>query len=148
MTITKGEALDMVCGEVKNYFSAHEDRIAGEYTIESGELTGVDFLQDGQWFRIVGSTFNDGVYKWGEESSLQDETFDGAVWAMKVPMAFLNLCDEIITFVQSDASTPSPFTSESFAGYSYTKAVNAYGVAVGWKEIFVDKLKRWRRLIV
>lgn len=140
--------IDMVCGEVRNYFADHDSRFVGKYTIESGVLSPSDFLQENQYFRIVGSTFNDGVYKNDGKGTLTDETFDGAVWAMKVPADFLAVCEEVKTYMDSDASSPSPYTSESFAGYSYTKGVKADGTAFGWQDAFADKLRRYRRLIV
>lgn len=144
--MTTNEAIDMVCGEIRNYFADYSDRVGGEYTIEGGSIAGLE-LANGQWFRIVGSVFNDGVYQY-PASELVDETFTGAVWAMKVPPVFLSLVEEIKTFLDSDEAKVTPYTSESFAGYSYTKATGASGAAVGWADHFAGKLNRWRRLIV
>lgn len=34
----------------------------------------------------------------------------------------------------------------SFGGYSYSKATNASGVAVGWQDVFKSRLNTWRRI--
>lgn len=73
-----------------------------------------------------------------------DEIFDGAVWALAVPKAVIALTDEINTW--SSKNQPSGFTSESFAGYSYSKATNASGMAVGWQDVFRRRLNAWRRM--
>ena len=39
-----------------------------------------------------------------------------------------------------------PYTSESFAGYSYTKATAKDGGTYTWKDEFASQLKRWRKI--
>ena len=108
-------------------------------------LPPLDFLQEGQYFRIVGSVFNDGVYQY-PATSLTDEVFEGAVWAMAVPPTLIALSAEIKAYNDSDAGKPSPFTSESFGGYSYTKATDANGAPIGWQKAFASRLAKWRKL--
>lgn len=135
--------LTEVCAEVKNYFCDIDDRHFGIFEIKNGSIAPFDFLKDGQYFRIVGSTFNDGVYQY-PVFGLADETFCGAVWAMNVPPSFVALTDEIKKYCQKEENT-SPFTSESFGGYSYTKATNKKGVPLVWREVFSNRLDIWRR---
>src|SRR5699024_9933803 len=104
------------------------------YTIEDGGIT-LPFLQNGQYFRIVGSLFNDGVYQYADALGLTDETFDGSVWALAIPKALLSTVDEITAW-QAKNGDSGPYTSESFGGYSYSKATNSKGVAVGWRDMF------------
>ena len=76
-----------------------------------------------------------------------DKTFDGSIWAMSVPPAFIALADRIKAYADSDAAKPSPFVSESFGGYSYSKGQNAAGAANNsWQAVFADELRKWRRI--
>lgn len=111
------------------------------YTIEDGGIT-LPFLVDGQYFRIVGSLFNDGVYQYPAE--LTDETFDGSVWALAIPKALLSTVDEITAWTAKNGDS-GPYTSESFGGYSYSKATNAKGLAVGWRDVFAAQLSPWKK---
>ena len=115
--------LTEICAEIRNYFEVPNGRHFGTFTISGGSIAPLDFLQEGQYFRIIGSVFNDGVHKYGE-ANLTDEKFDGAVWAMAVPPAVVDLSEKIKAYNDSDAGKASPYTSESFGGYSYTKATN------------------------
>ena len=55
--------LTELCAELRNYFEVPNGRHFGKFTISGGSIAPLDFLQEGQYFRIVGSVFNDGVYK-------------------------------------------------------------------------------------
>ena len=139
-----------VCAEIRNYFLAHreQDIHAGTYTIENGSIDLDDLLVDGQYFRIVGSALNDGVYQ-HPVNVLKDETFKGSIWAMSVPQAFVDLCGEIADWVSANGSIiASPYTSESFGGYSYSKASGANGAALTWKDQFAARLNAYRRISV
>lgn len=138
-----------VCQEVKNFFVRGEDDIhSGTFTIENGHIQELPFLQNGQYFRITGSVFNDGVWKYSSELALQDETFDGTVWAMSVPPAFIALAGEISEWETKNAETVySPFQSESFGGYSYSKASGGSGSGgANWQSVFAARLNKWRKL--
>ena len=135
--------LTNLCAELRNYFETKKR--FGTFTISGGSISPSDFLLDGQYFRIVGSVFNDGVHR-HPAHDLTDETFDGAVWAMAVPPAVVELLQKIQEFEAATANAPTAYTSESFGGYSYTKATDANGLPVGWKSVFKNELKRWRKL--
>lgn len=144
------EMLTQICQELKNYFlkSVHP----GTYTIENGVINGADgFLIPGQYFRIVGSVLNDGVHQY-PASELNDETFEGSIWAMAVPQAVVALSDEIDKWITDNAEVlNSPYTSESFGGYSYSKASGAgYTGSAGysWENHFASQLNRWRKIHV
>jgi hypothetical protein len=139
-----------ICSYLKNFFIRDERDIhTGEFTIENGHIEPLDFLKNGQYFRIVGSALNDGVYQYGEETLL-DEEFDGAIWAMYVPADFVILASEISSWVVSNADTlNSPYQSESFGGYSYSKGNSASGTgAYSWQDQFAARLNQYRRLSV
>ena len=137
--------LTELLAEIRNYFEVPNGRHFGAFTISGGSIAPLDFLQEGQYFRIIGAVFNDGVHKYGE-ANLTDETFNGAVWAMAVPPTVIALSEEIKAYNDSDAGKPSPFTSESFGGYAYTKATDANGATIGWQKAFASRLKKWRKL--
>ena len=137
--------LTEICAEIRNYFEVPSGRHFGTFTISGGSIAPLDFLQEGQYFRIVGSVFNDGVYQY-PATSLTDEVFEGAVWAMALPPSLIALAAEIKAYNDSDDGKPSPFTSESFGGYAYTKATDANGAPIGWKKAFASRLAKWRKL--
>ena len=137
--------LTELCAELRNYFEVPNGRHFGTFTISGGSIAPLDFLQDGQHFRIVGSVFNDGVYQY-PASDLTDEVFEGAVWAMAVPPTLIALSAEIEEYNNSNAGKASPYTSESFGGYSYTKATDANGAPIGWQKAFASRLAKWRKL--
>ena len=137
--------LTELCAELRNYFEVPNGRHFGKFTISGGSIAPLDFLQEGQYFRIVGSVFNDGVYQY-PAASLTDEVFEGAVWAMAVPPTLVALSAEIKAYNDSDAGKTSPYTSESFGGYSYTKATDANGAPIGWQKAFASRLNKWRKL--
>ena len=71
--------LTEICAELRNYFEVPNGRHFGKFTISGGSIAPLDFLQEGQYFRIIGSVFNDGVHQY-PASDLTDEVFNGAVW--------------------------------------------------------------------
>ncbi len=143
--------LTELCRELHNWFDS--ERHTGTFTIENGNIT-ADFLQDGQYYRIMGSVFSDGVHQY-PSSELRDETFTGAVWALAIPAPVIKLAAEIEEWREKnemlDSSNMSPFVSESFGGYSYSKGSggrsgSASGGAVTWKDMFRSRLNAWRKL--
>lgn len=145
--------LENLCRELKNWFD--KERHIGAVTIASGifYVDGVEVRpKNGQYFRIIGSVFNDGVYQYPQEDSvpdwLTDEEFDGAIWFMAVPDSVLILLTEIQRWTADNAEMlANPFQSESFAGYSYTKGDKAKEFGVdAWKAQFSVQLNRWRKI--
>lgn len=141
--------LTELCHEIKNWFTDDSDKHIGDFTISGGKITPLVNLQEGQYFRIIGSVFNDGVHAYDEE--LTDELeFHGAVWAMKVPAEVLALSKAIDDWIsKNEAIINSPYQSESFGGYSYTKASGGSGSAGGaltWQTQFASALNRWRKI--
>jgi hypothetical protein len=64
-----------LCDKLNNYFE--REIHTGTFTVENGSIS-LPFLLNGQYFRIVGSVLNDGVYKY-PCSGLTDESFRGEV---------------------------------------------------------------------
>lgn len=138
--------LTEVCAELRNYFV--KDIHNGTFEIVGGKITPLDFIQENQYFRIVGSVFNDGVYKYTADLVLTDEIFSGSVWAMAVPPSVVALAEEIKKYNESDEAKPSAYTSESFGGYSYSKATDSNGVPLTWQKVFASRLNKYRRISV
>lgn len=153
--------LTELCQYLKNWFEL--DQISGKVTITDGTITVVsdsDFIDgsapeilDGQYIHIEGSVFNNGVFKYGTDT-LTDEVFTGTVWMMGVPQTIIDLDAEITAWKQKyeAISSPamSPFNSESFKGYSYSKGTVSSGAgaesALGWQNVFGPRLAPWRKI--
>lgn len=137
--------LEQILDYIHNYFEREIKH--GSFVISSGNLS-VSFLQDGQYFRIVGSVFNDGIHVY-PASDLTDEVFEGEIWAMAVPPAVIALSNEVQDW-ETNNNGNSPFTSESFGGYSYTKGTSSRGsggsTPIGWRDVFASRLNQWRKI--
>ena len=144
--------LSEICREIKNWFE--QSKHIGVITIHDGTInySGIN-IAVGQYFRIVGSVFNDGIYKYTGEtiSGLVDETFDGAVWLLAIPKEIISLNTEIdawkAKYMTADSVNMSPFQSESFGGYSYSKKSGGNGDgAYTWQSAFASQLNKWRKI--
>ena len=140
--------LEELMRECRNWFVIPNGVHLGTFAIKDGSIA-LPFLAEGQYFRIIGSVFNDGVYQYGADS-LTDETFNGVVWALSVPAAFVSLADDVEAWRNKyENAANSPFQSESFAGYSYTKSSasgNSGGSVTGWQSVFAARLNKWRKI--
>ena len=137
--------LEQVLRHLNNWFlvEIHE----GTFTVENGSIT-LPFLLTNQYFRICGSVFNDGLHQY-PAADLTDETFTGSVWALAVPKIVIDLSVEIEAWQEKNGeAVASPYQSESFGGYSYTKrsAGNDSGSLNGWQDAFRGRLNDWRKL--
>lgn len=105
---------------------------------------------------------NDGVYTYhasgikndddNATAGLANETFEGAIWPMRVPREVIELAGEISAWSTANAAAiASPYTSESVIGvYSYTlksgaSADGSDGV-LSWETQFAKPLNRWRKI--
>lgn len=138
--------LEQVLRHLNNWFlvDIHE----GTFTVENGGIT-LPFLQTNQYFRICGSVFNDGLHLY-PAVDLTDETFTGTVWVLAVPKAVVTLAEDIAAWQEKNGeAVASPYTSESFGGYSYTKASGGKAdtsAVTGWQDAFRNRLNDWRKL--
>lgn len=131
--------LTELCGVLRNWFET--ERISDTYTVKDGSIA-LPFLQDGQFFRVTGSTFNDGVHQYPDYTML-DETFDGSIWPMAVPAAVVDLAQEIEAWKEKNGeAATSPYVSESFGGYSYSKGTSV----ASWQTAFKPRLSQWRKI--
>lgn len=149
--------LTLLCEYLRNWFDEECIKVIGKITIADGEISVRNnpiTLKNGQFFRIIGSVYNDGVHQYPDQE-LFDETFDGAVWEMRVPREVVALAEDIAKwrdkYEKYDSPAMSPFNSESFAGYSYSKSTGASGPsgnesANSWQSAFKSRLNMWRKL--
>jgi len=142
-----------MCQDLRNWFD--RGQYPGRYVISGGAFT-APFLADGQYYRIVGSIFNDGIHQYGHEGAtkLTDEAFEGSVWALAIPKGFVALAEEIVAwrgkYDTADSAAMSPYMSESFGGYSYQKGSANTGEGsnggISWRNAFRSRLNMWRKL--
>lgn len=147
--------LTEICQEIRNWFDRGQEKYIGNLSIRDGQvMPPVIHLKDGQYFRIVGSVFNDGVHVFPHDDSMIDEDFTGAIWAMAVPPAVIALASEIEEWQNKyggiDSVLMSPYNSESFGGYSYSKsgggASDGKSLAGTWQGAFASRLSKWRKI--
>ena len=146
--------LTEICAEIKNYFCYSRDKHAGKFKIENGTLIPqLDFVTD--YFAIFGSRKNNGVHKVVDNDLVDEEEFTGSVWIMSLPADFLALVKEIEDWQKQygavDSHAMSPFNSESFGGYSYSKsggAAEASGSVSpnSWQTTYANRLNLYRRV--
>lgn len=149
--------LTLLCEYLRNWFDEECNKVIGKITIADGAISVRNTpitMKNGQYFRIIGSVFNDGVHQY-PDSDMSDEEFDGAVWEMKVPQEVVDLAEDISEWVEKygsiDSPAMSPFNSESFAGYSYSKSTGTSGPdgnesSNSWQSVFKSRLNMWRKL--
>ena len=153
--------LTEICNYLKNWFDRKpngEDfpKYEGKFQISGcdivTEVGQVVEIQQEQYFRIIGSVFNDGVHKYPDV--LKDELFEGEVWLMGVPVDVQEIASEVAEwqtkFGATDSVAMSPFSSESFGGYSYSKGSGRAGsnqtVSVTWIDVFSARLARYKKI--
>lgn len=145
--------LTQICQYLRNWFA--RDILVGDFTISNNTVTYADgtalSLVTNQYFRIVGSLFNDGVHKLDNKLALTDETFTGAVWSMAVPPVVVDLASEIAAWITAnEGAINSPYASESFGGYSYSlksgSGTNGENRGATWENQFADRLSPWRKI--
>lgn len=144
--------LTEICEHLHNFFDTRDgeyiDRTVGTFAISDGQITTLpSSLIGGQYIRIVGSLLNDGVHLLPADftiSALLDETFDGAIFGLAIPKDLVTLDTEITAWVAANPATL--FVSESFGGWSGTRATGSKGVPLTWDRVFAARLNRWRKI--
>ena len=147
--------LTQICQYLRNWFE--RDKIFGSFKVANGTLTYADGtappLLPGQYFRVVGSIFNDGVHKLGDTSDtlIDEPEFSGAIWSMAVPTVISSLSTDIEQWIDNNSQAiASPFQSESFGGYSYSLKSGGTesdgGNGVTWQSQFYTQLAPWRKI--
>ena len=152
--------LTELCQELKNWFD--RERIDGTFEIRGGRIIpkGQTRWQTaptlGMHVRIIGSWNNDGVHQL-PDYSLQNETFTGSVWLLSIPKPVIDLAEEIRVWKEKyesvESGAMSPYTSESWGGYSYQKTApggsggGSGGGSYGWRSAFKPRLNAYRKIL-
>lgn len=136
-------AINNLMQKCNNYFERFA--ISGDFTIADGKLEiDTSKFAENQYIRIMGSLFNDNVYKISSieggkltlDISISSETFTGYVVGLAVPKDFVELSTKIDVFNVKNEKSKN-ITSESVQGYynvsydkSITDGIQAYSVDV------------------
>ena len=67
------DMLEQVLSYLHNWFPVGVYH--GEYAVKDGALD-LPFLQDGQYFRVMGSVWSDGLHRWGPDLRSAYESLD------------------------------------------------------------------------
>ena len=139
--------IEQVLNFIHNYFISSTKR--GHFEIVGGTLI-IDGIKDGQYIKIEGSDLNNGIYLYPTDN-LNDEEFDGTVHGLAVPPAVLKVVSDIENWMDKYGEVSnSPFQSESFGGYSYTRASgssnSSNSSAPTWQSVFGSSLNAWRKI--
>ena len=137
--------LEQVLMNIRNWFPVKGGIHSGTFTIKDGGIT-LPFLADGQYFRICGSVFNDGLHQYNV-LDLTDETFTGTIWALAIPKAVIKLASEIEAWQKKNGEAAAGiYQSESFGGYQYSKQTASDGGQLTVWSVFRKRLNQWRKL--
>lgn len=152
------DTLTELCQYLRNWFNDGCAVYCGKITVAEGTVTCSRDLFDsetvplevGQCFLVTGSAFDDGVHTY-PDMEMRDGTFEGSIQPMNVPPAIMHLVGEIgawrAKYEDIDGTAMSPYTSESFAGYSYSKnGTGSTEGAGGWQSAFKNRLSMWRKI--
>lgn len=134
--------LEQILTHINNWFVVPGGEHTDQYEVKDGGIV-LPFLADGQYFRVVGSVFNDGLHQY-PATDMTAETFSGTIYALAVPKQIIEMATEIEGWVAKNP--PSPYTSESFGGYSYSRATGATGQVAGWQDVFRSRLNPYRKM--
>lgn len=135
--------LEAILYHIHNWFVVPGGVHKGEFTIENGTMNPPN-VRDNQYYRIVGSVFNDGLHR-HPDTNMVDEVFTGEVWAMAVPPSVVALSSDIEAWCTQHPN--SAYTSESFGGYSYSRGTDPRtGTPMSWEGVFRSRLNAWRKL--
>lgn len=137
--------LETVLNHLHNWFPVTGAARAGTFIIVSGKIK-LDHVLEGQYYKIEGSVFNNGLHKYGDgDDVLTDETFTGRVIPLAIPKKVIKLAERIKTYCEKNPETDK--ISESFGGYSYSRGTDGKGSAAGgWQTAFRGELNEWKKV--
>ena len=153
-------SLTELCQELKNWFVRRTYTGTIELADDGKVYCNGNLVQllYGQYYRVKGSVFSDGIHKYPEPPLVDatHEIFSGTVWTMAVPKPVLVLAKDIsdwrAKYESVESAAMSPFTSEQVPNYSYSKSSNnnsssgENGGVSGWKSVFASRMNAWRKI--
>ncbi len=144
--------LAMVMAECRNHFPIA--CTAGLMRLESGVLRLPETLPDCRYVYLSGGTQEDlweasrtldgGLLLARDGQAPRDEAFCGRVFCLRPPLNFLSLAEEAEAY--RNKAPVGPFLSESFGGYSYTRASGSGGRPLAWQDALRPQLNAYRRM--
>ena len=142
--------MEKILKVINNFFYRFYE--SGYYGIETNSIEVKGRYVKGQYIRIIGSMLNDGVYKVDSvidnmimlDAELLDEVFKGNICSLAIPKDLIDLEVKVSEF--NAKNKPSAITSESFQGYSYSKATGNNGTPATWQDVFANDLKPYRKM--
>jgi len=143
--------LEQVLGYIHNWF-VRDSIDVNNCEVVDGHLPASIPIPNGVWYRIKGSYLNDGMHLKGDQNEgLVDETFDGTITTHVIPRALLVVVQEVSDWVTKyGGSADSPYQSESFGGYTYSKGSrynsSSQSGDSGWQAAFAGRFRQWRKL--
>lgn len=152
--------LQEICQEIRNYFYYSKLISNEKISISKGKVP-LPGLLPTQYFRITGSSVNDGVYQLSDDgetilnddgtaAKFIDEDFEGTIYAMAVPKPVIEIAKEIADWQKENGkAAASPYTSESFGTYSRSKGgggSSGSSAGITWRDIFRNRLNAWRKI--
>jgi hypothetical protein len=144
--------LEEVLDHIHNHFERDSQSFpVTDCAIENGSLPESVQIPSGAWYMIDGSWLNDGLHL-HPATDLADEVFSGTITVMRIPRPLLRVVEDISAWqLANGAAADSPYQSESFGGYTYTKksdsaSQNGSGGLTGWRLAFRDRLSTWRKM--
>lgn len=146
--------LDEILAYLKNYFVI--DKLFGDFVIENGCIRYANgeevSLKNGQYFRVIGG-MNSGIYQHFDDTPIDfvtDEAFNGAIWRLAIPQDLISIADEMAAWREKyeriGEPAMSPYQSESYNGYSYTKQTPSNGSVGMLFTIYGKTLARYRKI--
>ena len=107
-----------------------------------------ELKKEGFWIVSTDAVFNDGVHKNDDSLKLTDEIFIGEVRLMAIPKDVIELSNKIDAWMEKYSDmVDSPYTSESFGEYSYSKASGSKDSSnPTWQSVFKNELLRWKKI--
>lgn len=131
---------------LRNFFPGERWTLTNE-PIQAGSIA-LPGLEYGDYYLVEGSKRNDGLHIQGM-SDLVGDTLTGCITECRIPPDLVAIHEEINYWQSKNAeAVTSPFQSESFGGYSYTKksGSSAGGAADSWQSAFASRLRIWRKI--
>lgn len=144
--------IEQVMLHLHNRFDAGSHK--AKVKAEGGSASGLGSVPDGAWYWVDGTTFNDGLHRQGV-SDWTDEEAACTVTVCAVPKALLCVVSDIAEWREANRAASlkaaaSPYTSESFDGYSYSLRGDLAGSdgssLSDWQAQFASRLNPWRKI--
>lgn len=141
--------MEDILSYINNYFAVTKEE--GTFKIEDNSIKIKGNYLQGQYIKLEGSFFNDGIYR---VESLVDKTitliganneeFKGVIYSLAIPKDLISIAKKLEEL--KEKNTNGIYESESFGEYSYTLAKNSKGEIYSNIDSFKNELKKYRKM--